>query len=130
MLITIHVCHRNLNSVTNIESSIPRCHQHQYCRFRLIKSHFRWEVWKRQRSKSKDQNFWSTRIDDLKFRKNWKKNSRLRYFRRHVNNEYFIYKSRFICIFEFVLGKNTFWFYNLAIRLVDKLFSWILGSLN
>ena len=34
--------------------------------------------------------------------------SRLRYFRRHVNNEYFIYKSRFICIFEFVLGKNTF----------------------
>ena len=72
MLISMHFCHQNLYSVTNIESPISRCHQHQYCRFRLIKSHFCWEVWKRQGSKSKDQNFWSTRIDDLKFRKNWK----------------------------------------------------------
>ena len=42
----------------------------------------------------------------------------------NVNIEIYLY------FFLFELGKNTFSFYNLAIRLVDKLFSWILGSLN
>ena len=56
--------------------------------------------------------FWSTNINDLKFRK-FEKISRLRYFRRHVNKEFFIYKNKNWDLFVFLnlnLTKIQFYF--------------------
>lgn len=54
-------CHQDLNSFTNfklytVKMSSASALQQDCCSHRLFKSHFCWEVWKRRRSKSKDQN--------------------------------------------------------------------------
>ena len=91
-LISLHVCHQNLYSRLShryqdfINISVAGSdHQESL----LLKG---LETAKFQIQRS---NFWSTRIDDLKFRK-IEKISRLRYFRRHVNNEYNVFNNAFI----------------------------------